>query len=123
MGTPAAAAAVVRRIIILESTDPGVTMFKLILWARPPEPRVPYWASIAPQNSAYVDATQHEVQDIKAGEIVEKQDTAEGATPEEVQAAAQAKWMDFNRYVQGHNPWSQYGSYWDGTAWVPGGLP
>jgi hypothetical protein len=108
-------------IILARQTE---TSYQVVLWARPPAARVMYWASVAPGGSVYPGATQPEQHAITAGEVVEKVVTVTGvATLVELYAAAELLWVDFNTYVQTYNPWSSYGSYWDGTAWVPQGLP
>jgi hypothetical protein len=38
------------------------------------------------------------------------------------QAELQLRWQAFQDDVTTNNPWNRYGSTWNGTAWVLGGV-
>lgn len=110
------------RVIVLEKTGP--TQYRYALWAVVPAARQTFYAN-AEATSAWKGATQTDVDDLRAGRVVEKVDVvtrAPGATLAQVQADLQAAWQAYQDEVTNGNPWVRYGTVWDGTTWTSGGV-
>lgn len=116
--------AITSRIIVLgKADDVGATNrgFRVALWLVPPVSRRPYWLSVAPAKSAFVNATTEENTAIAAGELVEQVTTLtadKDLNMAEFQAVAEKAWNDANTKIQAFNPWQRYGTKWDGTTWT-----
>src|SRR5262245_60372719 len=114
-----------KQIIVLEKATTLDRGFRLVLWARPPVARQPYWKLIAPARSTWSGASQAENDEITNGQVVESVEVMafdQDKTMPELQAAAEARWVAWNDYVQTFNPWRRYGSFWDGATWTLGGV-
>lgn len=108
-----------KRVIILERQSGG--RFKYGLWADVPLSRQSFYAN-PNAKSQWLGATATENAAIAAGKVVEYVDvTAIDGTVQQVQAALQARWNDFQKEINNKNPWIRYGTFWDGTSWTLGG--
>src|SRR5262245_53575440 len=114
-----------RRVIVLEkdeSTPAG--RYRFALSALVPAVRQGFYANAAAV-SAFRDATEQELADLRAGAVVERLDSisiAPGTGIAVVQAQLQVAWQQFQSEVDNQNPWVRYGTSWDGTAWTSMGV-
>ena len=113
-----------RNIIILDRPAPNV--YRYVLWAAVPAARQPFYAiGQAAAASAWKDALPEDLAALRAGAMTEKIDTIQvgaGAPLAEVRALLQARWADWQAAVTARNDWPYYGTTWDGTTWVVGGV-
>lgn len=111
-----------KQIIILERTDNN--RFRVAYWVSPPVPRRPFYAN-PDAKSAYVLATDAELADLRSGAVVERVEDHSfpvAANISQVRAGLLQHYNSLQQNVTAANPWDRYGTYYDGTAWVPGGV-
>lgn len=124
-----------KKIIILQRTgEPSDYSFSYLLWADVPVARQAQYAKLMPVATtlnpnpvvtAYPEATTAETDAIKAGQVIEKVGQANfpvGTTMSTIQAYLIKEFNQFQSEVNTRNPWVRYGTYWDGTSWVVGGV-
>ena len=112
-----------RKIIILEQQPklPGEVAFRFAMWADVPAARQARYA-----NPAFVSAvaglSQAELDELRAGQIVEQVEDARwpaGTTVPSIQALLVTRFQAFQAEVTAANPWQRYGTNWDGSTWTP----
>ncbi len=110
-----------RKIIILERVNiPSDQDFRVAFWLDVPAARQPFHANPAAV-SAVKDATQAEVDAIKAGAVVEETHVVparSNATQAALLAALVTRYNARQAEFTARNPWARYGSFWDGSAWT-----
>lgn len=112
-----------RKIIILESQQPGQgdIAFRYALWADVPTARQTRYAD-ANATSAFLAATQAEIDAIRSGAVVEKVEDARwptGTTIAQIQGFLVSRHNAFQTQIANANPWQRYGTSWDGSSWTP----
>lgn len=113
-----------KQIIILERlNEPSDMCFRYALWATVPVARVSAYANPT-ATSAYIGATQPEIDAIRAGQIVEQ--VAQFQAPigtgiAAIQAALITAFNTFQAQINARNPTQRYGTFWDGSGWTAGG--
>ncbi len=116
------------RIIILDRPEPTNTnVYRYVLWADVPTARQPFYSALAGPTaiSAWKDALTADNTALQNGSVVEMVDTIQvpsAATLAEIRVFLQGRWTDFQADVTARNPWQRFGTNWDGTAWVAGGV-
>lgn len=114
-----------KQVIILEKdTTTTQTRFRYALWAVVPIARRATYANPS-KTSAFSGVSAQELSDIQAGMVVERVDAisiAAGTTLPAVQAELQTTWAAFQAEINNTNPWTRYGTFWDGSTWTGGGL-
>ena len=113
-------------IIILERTSADPLIVNYVLRATVPLARQPYFAD-ATKESAYKDCTPADLAALRAGEILERTQTANlsGLSVAGIKARLQADQVAFQAEVNAdgvQNPFKYYGSSWDGTTWTMTGV-
>lgn len=112
------------KIIILERTAPET--YRYALWADVPAARQPFYAiAQAAFTSQWKDATAGDTTNFRNGSVAEKVDTIQvppGSTVAQVKTFLQARWAEWQAAVTARNDWPFYGTTWDGTTWVGGGV-
>lgn len=111
-----------KQIIVLEQSAPN--LFNVAFWLAVPTVRQPFYVNAA-ATSRYKDASAPELAALQSGAVVEQvaefsypAGTAIGA----VMALLQTEFATRQAKVTAANPWSRYGSFWDGTTWTNGGV-
>jgi len=111
-------------IIILEQLSPAV--YRYALWAAVPASRQPFYAiDQAAFVSQWKDALAGDTTNFRNGSVTEKIDTIQvpaGTTVPQIKAFLQARWADWQAEVTARNDWPFYGTTWDGSTWVAGGV-
>ena len=114
-----------KQIIILDRLDlPSDNSFRYALWAAVPVSRQSFYAN-ATAVSAWSGASTAENTAIQAGQIVEKVDhfsAPAGTTIAQIQAILIAAWNVWQNHITNENPWSRYGTFFDGTTWTAAGV-
>ena len=110
-----------RKIIILERLNiPSDQDYRVAFWLDVPVARRPFYANAA-ATSAVKDATQAEIDAIKAGAVVEETmvvPARASATQAVLLAALVTRYNARQAEITARNPWARYGSFWDGTSWT-----
>ena len=110
-----------RQIIIQERINiPSDFSFRYVFWASIPATRQSFNVN-ALATSTVKDATAAEILAIQNGQIIEQQNTANyisGTPIASIQADLIAKFNAFQAQVTAQNPWTFYGTSWDGTTWT-----
>lgn len=104
-------------VIILTRTPDDLSV---VLWADVPAARQSFYAN-PNAKSVWSGATTADNTALQNGSVVENQAIQRvppGATLAQVQAFLQSQWQNYQNYITNYNPWHNYGSTWDGTAWV-----
>jgi hypothetical protein len=110
------------RVIILDQED--TRTYRFVLWADAPLARQTFYADPA-AGSVWKNALPSDVAAIQAGQVVERAGTLILEPGEGVAVARtllQASWQAFQNEITTRNPWGRYGTTWDGTTWVAGGV-
>lgn len=111
-----------KRVIILDQVDQRT--FRYVLWADVPVARRPFYA-VAGKTSVWTGAAATDNAALTNGSVVERVDhvvVPEGTSLPDVRTLLQAQWVGFQDEITASNPWSRYGSFWDGTTWTPSGV-
>lgn len=110
-----------RKIIILERVNmPSDQDFRVAFWIDVPASRQAFYANPAAV-SVVKDATQAELDAIKAGAVVEEvqaMPARANATQAQLLAALVTRYTARQAEFSARNPWARYGSYWDGSSWT-----
>lgn len=110
------------RVIILEQEDTRI--FRYALWADAPAARQSFFAD-ASRTSVWKQANAADNLALQNGSVIERTDKLvmpAGSTIAQARQALQDVWQQFQNGVTNDNPWVRYGSTWDGTTWVAGGV-
>lgn len=94
------------------------------MWADVPAARQAFYAD-AGKVSAWKDALPADNAALQSGAMVERVASykfEEGALPGRIRLELQALAGRFQVEINAHNPWSSYGTVWDGAAWTAGGI-
>lgn len=109
------------RVVILEQED--ARTFRYMLWADVPATRQVFYVTTA--NSAWKDAIEADNDALHAGQVVERVDklvVVAGTTLAQARVLLEAVWQAYQDKITADNPWQRYGSTWDGSTWVAGGV-
>ena len=115
------------RIIVLEQSSHGSGLgrdWRLLLWADVPSARQQFYATPGAV-SEWKDALTTDNAQLASGAVAERLVTLQQkstGTIADLQAIAQAMWTAWQAEVTARNPWNRYGTTWDGTSWVLGGV-
>jgi|SRR5215472_4660988 len=102
-------------ILTQESGDLSVA-----LWADVPTSRQQFYAN-PNAKSAWVGATTTDNTNLQNGSVVEQvvvQRVPGGAGLAQIEGFLQNLWQGYQNNINNANPWSHYGSTWDGTTWT-----
>ena len=113
-------------IVILERTSINPPTISFVMRADVPVARQPFYADAA-KTSAYKGIVAADLADLRAGKVIEKTDSFGygGMTLAQIKAALIEKQAAFQADVTAdaeYNPFRFYGSAWNKTAWVAGGV-
>lgn len=111
-----------KQIIVLDKI-PESGLYRGVLWADVPLGRQAFYAKTGAV-SVWTGASGAENTAIAAGQVAEKVITlsvSDGATLAQLKAAFIEQQVLFQTFVTTYNPWSRYGSFYDGTVWTAGG--
>jgi hypothetical protein len=112
-------------IIVLEKTRPNPLTFRFLVRANVPTARQPYYAD-AEFVSAYPDTLSADLVALRAGQVTEKVEEMQvgSSTVAQIKTELRASQAAFQSEIdsQAANQWKYYGTAWDGTAWVDGGV-
>lgn len=108
------------RIIVLDQAVPGT--WRYLLWADVPAARQAFYTSTSAK-SEWKDALAPDNINLQQGIVAEQAGfiNTPGFTVPQLQAELQARWTDFQNEVNAKNPWTRYGSAWNGTTWTSTG--
>jgi len=115
------------RVIVLDTQslgDGGGANWRVAFWADVPAARQPFYAA-AGATSAWGGATAGDLAALQSGAVVERVETVQqnaGQTLGQLQPIVEAMWTQWQAHVTAANPWVRYGTTWDGTSWVVGGV-
>lgn len=113
------------RVILLDKDRNDPRTYQYALWADVPAARRPFYARPAGTVSEWNGALAADNAKLVTGEMVERTDSltvGEGVGVQQVQAMLQDAWTNFQAAINSRNPWARYGTTWDGTTWVSGGV-
>jgi hypothetical protein len=124
-----------KKIIILDRVgEPSDVAYRVAFWLTVPSTRWAFYVKPAGMNpngtpilfkSQWKDATEAENQDLRDGkveEVIRQYTLPVGTTLAQVQTFLQNQFTAEQNWLNGINPWVRYGSYWDGTSWIAGGV-
>jgi len=111
-----------KQIVVLETT--AKNRLRVAFWLSVPVARQPFYAD-SNKKSRYKDATAGELSAITSGAVAEQvgEFTVDGLTITQVRALLSAEFTKRQNDINTYNPWSRYGTSWDGTTWTSGGVP
>ena len=93
---------------------------RVVFWLDVQASRQRFYANTA-ATSAFLDATQPEIDAIKAGtviEVVERANRPSGQGLPALRNALEARRAELQAALDTNNVWHRYGSFFDGTAWT-----
>ena len=112
-----------KQIIVLEKHGPG--SFSIAYWLTVPAARVSFYA-VPEAVSQWAGASQAENDSIAAGQVKERIESfsVQGTLPPlaDIQTALLANWTKYQAELDADNKWTQYGMFYDGGVWTPGGV-
>jgi hypothetical protein len=124
-----------KKIIILDRVgEPSDVAYRVAFWLTIPSTRWAFYAKPAGMNpdgtpslfkSQYKDATDAENQDLRDGKVMEVIETyykPAGSTIAQIMTFLQGEYIEKQAFFDSINPYNRYGSYWDGTSWIAGGV-
>ncbi len=114
-----------KRIILLDRQPGPRLMVKFVMWVDVPAARQSFYAMRQADGSAYKEATAAETVALTTGqmaELVDEISVEPGTTIAQVKSQLEARWAAFQAEVNAANPWQNYGTFWDGTAWTNAGV-
>ena len=109
------------KVIVLEKRGDKL---HYAMWADVPAARQAFYAD-ADKVSAWKDALPADNAALQSGAVVEKLgyiDLPGAENMTVVRSLLASAWNDFQSDVTANNLWRRYGSTWDGTSWVNGGV-
>ena len=110
-----------RKIIVLDRTGlPSDQNYRVAFWLDVVAARQPFYANAA-FTSQVKDATQAEIDALRAGAVVEEileVPSPAAASQATLLAAIVARYQTRQAEFTARNPFQRYGSYWDGTSWT-----
>jgi len=104
-------------VIVLDRTPDDV---HVALWADVPVSRQTFYANAAAK-SVWTGATPADNTNLQNGSVVEQVTTqriVQGTTIPQMEVILQGVWQSYQNDITNNNPWSHYGSTWDGTTWT-----
>jgi hypothetical protein len=104
------------RIIILEQSNDDL---RCLLWADVPAARQSHYAN-PNLVSIWLGATAADNDALKSGAVTEKeliQRVPPGVAWPQIQTFLETQWNNFQAQTNNFNPWTHYGSTWNGTTW------
>ena len=114
-----------KKIIVLDKTNQtGYFELTYLYWLDVPVNQQALRAN-AGVVSAYKDATQAEIDALKAGQVVEVSNTssfANGTAVNAIKAALSSGYTQAQDMIDNSPQWNYYGTYWDGTTWTVQGV-
>lgn len=114
-----------KKIIILEQINlPSDSDYRYVFWANVPTARQPYYAN-PDFVSAYKDATTEEIAALRSGSVVEHVDVIPrpaGTTLNQLAAALITRFNTYQYQITNWNPYSRFGTYYDGSTWTSVGV-
>jgi len=113
-----------KQIIVLERLPGQRLAFRYALWVNVPAARQSKYTNPT-FISAYKDASLAEQTVLQTGavaEVVEEVSVEPGTTVAQIKTLLETRWAAFQTEVTAANPWSNYGTFWDGTAWTNAGV-
>lgn len=115
-----------KKIIILDRVgEPSDIAYRVAFWIEVPQSRWKFYVKSAEFKSQWLDASDAENQDLRDGkieEIIETHYLPAGATVAQVRNFLENRYRQLQDWMNNTNPYHRYGSYWDGTQWVVGGV-
>lgn len=112
-----------KKAIVLEQPGEGTgkqTEVRAVLWADVPVARQTFYAD-PNKTSAFRNADAGELAALRTGAVAERVVTIRrdpGTTNAQIRTAIEAEFAAWQAEVTAYNPWSRYGSSWDGTTWT-----
>lgn len=109
------------RVIILEKRGDKL---HYAMWADVPAARQPFYAD-ASKVSVWKDALPADNAALQSGAVTERiasTDFEAGAGPARIKQELETLAGRFQAEVNAYNPWSRYGTAWDGATWTNGGV-
>jgi hypothetical protein len=106
-------------VIILSQTLEDLSTYHIALWADVPVARQTFYANAAAK-SVWDGATTTDNTNLQNGSVVETvitQRLPPGTPRAQFEALLQTAWQDYQNRITNVNPWSIYGSTWDGSTW------
>jgi hypothetical protein len=107
-------------VIVLSQTLEDLNTYNVALWADVPVARQTFYAN-PNAKSAWDGATTTDNTNLQNGSVIERvitQRLTPGTSRAQFEAFLQTAWQNFQNQVTNVNPWSVYGSNWDGTTWT-----
>lgn len=116
-----------KRIIILEQSSPWPSQksFNYLMWADVPVARQFKYVKDVNWVSAYKDATDGELADLRNGLVAESVSTysfTSGMGMNAIKTELQNNFDNFQAEINGERTWQFYGTFFDGTTWTSGGV-
>lgn len=111
------------KIIVLKK-EQGDPVYGYVFWADVPVLRQSFYANPT-ATSVWKDALAGDVASLRDGSVVERVGElrlSSGASLAQAQAELESRWQAFQTEITNTNPWIRYGTTWDGTTWVAGGV-
>lgn len=107
------------RVIVLDQDQNDLNNYRYALWADVPVGRQTFYANPSAK-SAWTGATTTDNTNLQNGSVVEQVSTQRvpsGSTLAQIEAFLQTQATNYQTFITNFNPWSHYGSTWDGTTW------
>jgi len=111
------------RVIVLDQVD--ARTFNFVMWSDVPPARQAFYVKAAGTVSAWKDALASDNSNLVSGLVSEEVRTLQvpaGTPLGQARTMMENLWTQFQDRVTNANPWARYGSTWDGTTWVVGGV-
>ena len=107
-----------KQIIVLESTQKN--RLRAAFWLSVPVTRQSFYSTSA---SAFKNATAGELTALSTGAVTEQvgEFVVDGLTANQIRTLLAADFTRRQNEVNAYNPWSRYGTAWDGTTWTNAG--
>ena len=120
-----------KRVIVLERQidqenqwgNQSPQFWDYVLWADVPASRQTFYADPT-ATSAVRGIAPADLTAIQNGSVVERRRTLQvdkGTTQAQLMTKLELEWAQFQSAVNAYNPWTRYGTFWDGTSWTAGG--
>jgi len=109
-------------VILLDKLDEDT--YRYVLWADVPVARQSFYADTN-KSSVWKDATAQDDANLQGGSVVEKLDSVHmphNHTLVQLETELQTRWGFYQSSVTANNPWSVYGTQWNGALWSVAGV-
>src|SRR5690606_18753055 len=113
--------AIYRAVVLRRLNEPSDYTMEVALRAQVPQDRRPFYADGNRVSAWTGEEDQGMIDGLKSGLYTERVIRIEfGSEPSEQEIAQriQAEWTAFQAHTTAYNPWTYYGSRWDGTSWT-----